>query len=231
MTLSVSQYVLVSSTLVGIETRYYFLSECCCLKFAKVDVPVGRPFWQEGGSIDVEVTLRLTVGQSVCLGMEHPCGTCDQILLSVRMSLRGSWSWSWFATVLVSGSCLELMTRSFFCIWQLWVSWCSAPSLTRGWVCNLLVKLLLGLARAVTLGFKSRRIPYNILLSPLRLSQPGGPGSRIYIPREQGGPVDCFVFRIYLFYFISYLFIYFISYFITYFFILFSYLFILFLIY
>jgi hypothetical protein len=31
---SVSQYVLVSSTLVALATRYYFLSECCCLKFA-----------------------------------------------------------------------------------------------------------------------------------------------------------------------------------------------------
>jgi hypothetical protein len=30
---SISQYVLVSSTLVGLETRYYFLSECCCLTF------------------------------------------------------------------------------------------------------------------------------------------------------------------------------------------------------
>jgi hypothetical protein len=27
---SVSQYVLVSSTLVGLATRYHFLSECCC---------------------------------------------------------------------------------------------------------------------------------------------------------------------------------------------------------
>jgi hypothetical protein len=32
--LTVSQYVLVSSTHVGLATRYYFLSECCCLKFA-----------------------------------------------------------------------------------------------------------------------------------------------------------------------------------------------------
>jgi hypothetical protein len=31
---SVSQYVLVWSTLVGFAARYYFLSECCCLKFA-----------------------------------------------------------------------------------------------------------------------------------------------------------------------------------------------------
>jgi hypothetical protein len=29
-----SQYVLVSSTLVGLATRYYFLPKCCCLKFA-----------------------------------------------------------------------------------------------------------------------------------------------------------------------------------------------------
>jgi hypothetical protein len=33
---SVSQYVLVFSTLVGLATKYYFLSECCCLKFAVV---------------------------------------------------------------------------------------------------------------------------------------------------------------------------------------------------
>jgi hypothetical protein len=32
--MTVNQYVLLSSTLVGLVTRYYFLSECCCLKFA-----------------------------------------------------------------------------------------------------------------------------------------------------------------------------------------------------
>jgi hypothetical protein len=37
--------------------------------------------------IEVEVTLRLTVGQSVCLSVEHPCGTSDQILLPVGMLL------------------------------------------------------------------------------------------------------------------------------------------------
>jgi hypothetical protein len=30
-----------------------------------------------------EITLRLMVSQSVCLGIEHPCGTCDQIFLPV----------------------------------------------------------------------------------------------------------------------------------------------------
>jgi hypothetical protein len=36
---------------------------------------------------EVEVTLRLTFSQSVCLGFEDPCGTCDQILLPVGMWL------------------------------------------------------------------------------------------------------------------------------------------------
>jgi hypothetical protein len=33
------------------------------------------------------VTSRLTASQSVCLGIEHPCGTCYQILLPVGMLL------------------------------------------------------------------------------------------------------------------------------------------------
>jgi hypothetical protein len=37
--------------------------------------------------VEVEVTLRLTVIQSVCLGIEYPCGTCDQILFPVGMLL------------------------------------------------------------------------------------------------------------------------------------------------
>jgi hypothetical protein len=37
--------------------------------------------------VQVEVSLRLTVSQSVCLGIEHPCGTCDQILLPAGVLL------------------------------------------------------------------------------------------------------------------------------------------------
>jgi hypothetical protein len=59
---------------------------------------------------------------------------------------------------------------SVFC--QFRVSWSEAPSLTRGWVCNLLVHLLLGLARAFTLGSKSRRTHDHILLSHMRLQVP-----------------------------------------------------------
>jgi hypothetical protein len=51
------------------------------------------------------------------------------------------------------------------------------------------VQLRLGLARAVTLGQKSRRTHGHILLSHLRVPQPGGPGPHIYIPQEQGGTV------------------------------------------
>jgi hypothetical protein len=36
---------------------------------------------------------------------------------------------------------------------------------------------------------ESRRIRNHTLLSHLRLPKPGGPGSRIYIPLEHGGPV------------------------------------------
>jgi hypothetical protein len=73
----------------------------------------------------------------------------------------------------------------FFCLTiEGFLMW--APSLTRVWVCKLFVQLLLGLARAVTLRSKSRKTHHHILL---RLPQLGGPGSRIYIPQEQGGPV------------------------------------------
>jgi hypothetical protein len=72
---------------------------------------------------------------------------------------------------------------------QLWVCYFVAHSLTRGRVCNLLVQLLLGLARAVTPWSKSCRTHGHILLSHLRIPQPEGPGPHIYIPQEQGGPV------------------------------------------
>jgi hypothetical protein len=41
-------------------------------------------------------------------------------------------------SVLVSASRLGPMTRYLYSVWKLRVSWCKAPFLTRGWVCNLL---------------------------------------------------------------------------------------------
>jgi hypothetical protein len=90
-------------------------------------------------------------------------------------------------SVLASGCHLEPVTRFCF-LSDNWVGWFGSPSLTRGWVCNLLVQLLVGLARAVNPGSKSHRTQI-IFYSHLRLPQPGGPGSHIYIPQEQGGPV------------------------------------------
>jgi hypothetical protein len=70
-------------------------------------------------------------------------------LIEVEVNLR--------PTVLVPGSHLCPMTRLLLSLWRLQVSWYVAPSLTRGWFCNLLVQLLLGISRAVTLGSKSSR--------------------------------------------------------------------------
>jgi hypothetical protein len=74
----------------------------------------------------------------------------------------------------------------FFPVWQLQVSWCGAPSLTRGLACTLLVQLLLGLARAVTHGSKSLKTHDHILRSNLRLSQPGGPDPLFILPLPPG---------------------------------------------
>jgi hypothetical protein len=60
-------------------------------------------------------------------------------------------------------------------------------SLTRGWVCRL--HLLLVSASAVILRFEFRGTHDQILLSQIQDPQPGGPGPRIYIPQEQGGPI------------------------------------------
>jgi hypothetical protein len=92
-----------------------------------------------------------SVSQSVCLGIEYPCGTCDQVLLPVR--------------VLMSEICgLISVSR------PLWRKDESA-------ICSV-----------ITQWPESRRTCNHTLLSHLRLPQPGGPGSRIYIPPGTGWP-------------------------------------------
>jgi hypothetical protein len=71
----------------------------------------------------------------------------------------------------------------FITLGHLRSSCCGAPFLTRRRVCNLLVQF------TVILGPKSRRTHDHSLRSHLKFPQPGGPGSRIYISQEQGGPV------------------------------------------
>jgi hypothetical protein len=98
--------------------------------------------------------------QSVGPGVSRPSGTRDQFFFLLEISFR-----------------------------QLGLCYFVVPSLTRGRVCNLLAQLFLRLARAVTLGSMSCRTHGHILLSHLRLPEPGGPGPRIYIPQKQDGPV------------------------------------------
>jgi hypothetical protein len=97
--------------------------------------------------------------------------------------------------VLVSGSHLEPMTRCLFSVWQFRVSWYGALSLTRGWVRNFLVQLLLCLASAVALGFESRKTHDHTLLPHFRLSKSGGPVSILMSPRKRVALVGGFHFR------------------------------------
>jgi hypothetical protein len=96
----------------------------------------------------------------------------------------------WFAAneFVLATSPFGITTSIFFrlntCGYSLWVT----SSLKRGRVFRL--QLLLVLASAVILSSESRGIHDHILQSQIRNSpQPGGPGSRIYIPEEYGGPV------------------------------------------
>jgi hypothetical protein len=94
-----------------------------------------------------EVTLRLTV----CLGIEYPCGTCDQIWFLVGMLL------SEICGLVYGGR-------------PLWREDGSA-------ICSV-----------ITQWSDSLRTRNHILLSHLRLPQPRGSGSRIYIPSGTGWP-------------------------------------------
>jgi hypothetical protein len=120
-------------------------------------------------------------------------------LTNVRSVSDWRWSWSEITTgqsvgqpVLVSGTHLGPATNFSFSLEfpsdSYWFVILKRP-LWREERSVIYCKLLLDLARAVTLRSKSCRTHGHILLSRLRLPQPGGPGPRIYIPQEQGGPV------------------------------------------
>jgi hypothetical protein len=102
--------------------------------------------------VEVEVTLRLTVIYSVCFGVEHSLGLPTRYyFLSVCCCLK-------FVVLFRWGALSDEMTGLQFSLQLL--KW-----------------------------FESLRTCNHTLLSHLRLSEPGGPGSRIYIPQEQDGPV------------------------------------------
>jgi hypothetical protein len=132
------QYVLVSSTLVGLATRYYFLSECCGL------VSVARPLWREDGSAICSVIAQWFESRR----------TRNHALLShLRLPQPGG-----------PGSCLYIPPGT---------GW---PSYTR--------------RHWVTVRKMEVRVRWNsrsyFTVSHSRLPQPGGSGPRIYIPQGSG---------------------------------------------
>jgi hypothetical protein len=75
-------------------TRYCFLFKSLGLEFVVLSLLGAlsdeRPGLSFVSHVIFEVECRsyfTTDSQSVCLGIEHPCGTCDQILLPVGMLL------------------------------------------------------------------------------------------------------------------------------------------------
>jgi hypothetical protein len=94
-------------------------------------------------------------------------------LASLSSCLAPIWnSWPYFFSVLTTGRFLD--------VWR--------PLLMRGWICNLLVQLLLPWQNSHSWVWVLLNSG-DILLSHLRFLQPGGPGPHIYVPQEQGGPV------------------------------------------
>jgi hypothetical protein len=106
--------------------------------------------------VEVEVNLRPKVSRPVCLRVRHPSGTRDQFFFLLDISFR-----------------------------QLRVCYFVAPSLTRGLVCNLLYNCFWALPGQSLLGPSPAELTANILLSHLRLLQPGRPGPRILSPRNR----------------------------------------------
>jgi hypothetical protein len=103
--------------------------------------------------VEVEDKLRPTVSRPVRLGVRHPSGTRDKCFIPLEIFFR-----------------------------QLRVCYFVTPSLTRGWVSNLL--LLLVLASAVFLGSEFRETEDHIWLSQSWDS----PNLEVQVPQEQGGP-------------------------------------------
>jgi hypothetical protein len=113
--------------------------------------------------LEAEVNLRLTVSQSVCLGVE-PTLTYDQMLFP---------AWR-----LLSESCCLLHVRR-----PLWREDGSV-------VCSVIPQWSESRrTRNHILNFHFHNIMNHILKFHVRLPQPEGPGSRIYIPQEHGSLV------------------------------------------
>jgi hypothetical protein len=87
----------------------------------------------------------------------------NELFLSLSLMLRPTVSQPVCPVIKHPSGAYDLI---FIIVWQLWVCWFGAPSLTRGQVCHL--QLLLALASAVIFGSKSCRTHGHILLSQIR---------------------------------------------------------------
>jgi hypothetical protein len=168
------------------------LSEICGL------VSVGRPLWREDG---FELTWRLTVIRSVCLGIGHPCGIllpAGRLLSEICglvSVLRPLWWEDGFEVTLwltVSRSvCLGIehpcgtCDRILLPVGRLLSEICGLVSVLR----PLWREEESAICSVITHWSESLSTHNHTLLSHLRLPQPGGPGSRIYILQEQGSPL------------------------------------------
>jgi hypothetical protein len=108
-------------------------------------------------------------------------GSCGLPTSKSRSKLSYNWR-SVGQSALVAGHHLGPTTHFLPIPWilsrHLWCYDYRAPSLTRGWVCN--IWLMLGLTSAVSIGSEPRGSHDHALLSPFWHSQHWGPGSCIY---------------------------------------------------
>jgi hypothetical protein len=127
------------------------------------------------------VNLRPAVSRSVCPGVRRPSGTCDKFFFHLEISFRHLQVCKFVAPSLTRGRVWKLLYNCFWALPEQSPLGRSPAELTALFCCLNWdsIQFRLGLASAVTLRSKSRRTHGLILLSHLRLNQPGGSGPRI----------------------------------------------------
>jgi hypothetical protein len=163
-------------------------------------VIMGHPLWQEGGSV-IYSCCWSSPAQS--LSCPHSGGPDSRLYLPHRQGSpvippgNGILTLDYQLTSeVVDVKLLPMVSRLpseshdqiFILYVTMWVYLCGTPSLTRGWVCTLLVQSLLGLARAVTLGSKSRRTHDHIITVSFETSQTWRARSPYLYPPGTGWP-------------------------------------------
>jgi hypothetical protein len=162
-------------------TRDDFLYKVTVLSF------LGRTLWREAGSVICQGQDQghghghryiTTNNQSVCLGVWPNRGLLTRICSLLEISVRQLQVCNFVAPSLTRGRVCKLLYNCFWALPGQPLLGRSPAELTALFCCLIWdsVQFRLVLARAVTLRSKSRRTHGLILLSHLRLHQPGGPG-------------------------------------------------------